>query len=179
MVFELIDPGLCQSSSPISLSFLSFPDFQVPPSWSQILTRITCFFPENFLWIPSNQPPAEAIHPPCLSQQIHHHSTISYSDLTNQYRITHKGSHTSTISLTRYLRSETIGAPYHEIWHPSRVWFRPEKSWFLQGNLAFWTLDHFWEAHRSWQEVIHCIISRQSGRPISWQNQILMGSHPF
>ena len=34
-------------------------------------------------------------------------------------------------------------------WDSRRCWFRPIKSRFSQGNLAFWALDHFWEDRRS------------------------------
>jgi hypothetical protein len=40
------------------------------------------------------------------------------------------------------------------IWDPRSLRFRPKKSRFSQGNLAFEALNRNWETRRSWREVI-------------------------
>jgi hypothetical protein len=45
---------------------------------------------------------------------------------------------------------------FRRIWDPCSLQFRPKKSRFLQGNLAFVALNQNWETRRSWWEVIHC-----------------------
>jgi hypothetical protein len=68
----------------------------------------------------------------------------------------------SQICICRFYAKQKVNwRTSRRIWDPRSFRFRPEKSRFSQGNLAFSALNRNWETRRYWREVLHWCVSEK------------------